>query len=289
MHIAADDGAFHAKGARVALDRTYVAVKLNGNFPGNPQRSGGLPTIQGVVILCDADDGSVLAVMDSIEITLRRTAAASALAARYLARPEVDCVAILGCGAQGRVQLAALAEVLPVKRAFVWDLDREKAWALARDTGVALCIDVTAVPEADDATRWSGVIVTSTTSRAPFLTPDMVSAGTFVAAVGADSPEKSELAPELMAQATIIVDILAQAATMGDLHHALVAGRVTLSDVHAELGDLVVGRKVGRTTPDEITVFDSTGAALQDVASAARIYERAIASGTGSFINFGAT
>jgi ornithine cyclodeaminase/alanine dehydrogenase-like protein (mu-crystallin family) len=154
--------------------------------------------------------------------------------------------------------------------------------------GAALCIDVTAVPEGDDATRSSGVIVTATTSRAPFLTPEMVSPGTFVAAVGADSPEKSELAPELMAQATIVVDILAQAATMGDLHHALAAGRVTLADVHAELGDLVVGRKVGRTTPDEITVFDSTGAALQDVASAAWIYERAIASGTGSFINFGA-
>jgi alanine dehydrogenase len=287
MHISAHDGGFHAKGARVALDRGYVAVKLNGNFPGNPRRRG-LPTIQGVVILCDADDGSVLAVMDSIEITLRRTAAASALAARYLARPDADCVAILGCGAQGRVQLAALADVLPVKRAFVWDLDREKARAFARDIGPALCIDVTAVPEAGDATRSSSVIVTATTSRAPFLTRDMVSAGAFVAAVGADSPEKSELAPELMAQAMIIVDILAQAATMGDLHHALDAGCITLAEVHAELGDLVVRRKVGRTTPDEITVFDSTGAALQDVASAARIYERAIASGTGSFINFGA-
>jgi ornithine cyclodeaminase/alanine dehydrogenase-like protein (mu-crystallin family) len=220
---------------------------------------------------------------------LRRTAAASALAARYLARQDADCVAICGCGAQGCAQLAALVDVLPVKHVLVWDLDREKARAFARDMGAALCIDVTAVPEADDATRSSGVIVTSTTSRAPFLTPDMVSAGTFVAAVGADRPEKSELAPELMAQATIVVDILAQAASVGDLHHALVAGRVTLSDVHAELGDLVVGRKVGRTTPDEITVFDSTGAALQDVASAVRIYERAIASGTGSFINFGAS
>ncbi len=112
MHIPATDGAFHVKGARVVLEgAAYVAVKLNGNFPGNPQRNH-LPTIQGVVLLCDGADGSLLAVMDSIEITSRRTAAASALAARFLARKDADCIAICGCGEQGRVQLAALAQVM---------------------------------------------------------------------------------------------------------------------------------------------------------------------------------
>ena len=286
MHIAVPEGIFHAKGAHAVLDRSYVAVKLNGNFPDNPQRTG-LPTIQGVVLLCDAEDGSVLSVMDAIEITLRRTAAASALAARYLARGDVDCVAVCGCGLQGRAQLAALVEVLPLKRALVWDLDAEKARDFARDMCAALPIDVAAVGEAGDATRRSGVIVTATTARSPFLARDMVPPGAFVAAVGADSPEKSELAPELMAAATIVVDLLAQCATMGDLHHAIEAGRVTLADVHAELPDLVAGRIPGRTRPDEITVFDSTGTALQDVASAASIYQRAIGSNIGSTIDFG--
>jgi len=287
MHIPAGEGAFHAKGAHIAVDRAYVAVKLNGNFPGNPQRSG-LPTIRGVVILCDADDGSVLAVMDSIEITLRRTAAASALAARYLAREKGHCIAICGCGAQGRAQLAALLDVLPLTQARVWDLDHDKAEEFARRGRAAFGIDIRTFSEVDDATRSSDVVVTATSSRTPYLTRDLVPAGAFVAAVGADSPEKSELAPELMAEATIVVDILAQAATMGDLHHALAAGRVALADVHAELGDLVIGRKPGRTSPEEITVFDSTGTAILDAASAVAIYERAVAAKIGSLIDFGA-
>ena len=211
----------------------------------------------------------------------------SALAARYLARSDADCVAICGCGMQGRAQLAALVEVLPLKRALVWDLDPEKAHEFARTMRAELHIDVVAVREPGDATRQSDVIVTATTARAPFLTIDMVRPGAFVAAVGADSPEKSELAPELMAAATIVVDLLAQCATMGDLHHAIEAGQVALADVHAELADLVVERKPGRTRPDEITVFDSTGTALQDVASAASIYERAMAGDVGSLIDFG--
>src|SRR5262249_62103073 len=118
MHIAVRDGGFHAKGASVALDRPYVAVKLNGNFPGNPRRNG-LPAIQGALLLCDATDGSLLAIMDSIEITSRRTAATSALAARLLARPDSDCIAICGCGEQGRAHLPALPGALGIRRALV--------------------------------------------------------------------------------------------------------------------------------------------------------------------------
>lgn len=287
MHIRMQDGAFHAKGARLLLDRTYVAVKLNANFPGNPRRTG-LPTIQGLVLLCDGTDGSVLAVMDSIEITLRRTAAATALAARYLARKDTDSVAICGCGEQGRAQLQALMEVVSPRRAWVWDLDRDKARDFAREMSEALHVDVSAVPQVRDAVRSSHVIVTATTARAPFLTAEMVPPGAFVAAVGADSDEKSELAPELMANATIVVDLLAQAVTMGDLHHAIDAGVVESDDVHAELADVIVGRKPGRRTPDEVIVFDSTGTALQDVASAAWIWQRALACNAGSRINFGA-
>jgi len=287
MHMRTRDGAFHAKGARIALDRTYVAVKLNGNFPDNPARAG-LPTIQGVVLLCDGADGSVLAVMDSIEITLRRTAAATALAARYLARADADCIAVCGCGAQGRAQLEALTDVLSARRALVWDVDRDKSRRFAGEAADALKLDVSAVDEAEEATRASRVIVTATTARTPFVRPDMIAPGTFIAAIGADSAEKNELAPAVMANATIVVDLLEQAVTMGDLHHAIAAGVVTSSDVHAELADIIVGNKAGRQTRDQIIVFDSTGTALQDVASAVWIWRRAIATHAGSSIYFGA-
>jgi ornithine cyclodeaminase/alanine dehydrogenase-like protein (mu-crystallin family) len=285
MHIPVQGGAFHAKCAHLKLERDYVAVKLNGNFPGNPKT--GLPTIQGVVVLCDASDGSVLAVMDSIEITLRRTAAATALAARFLAPGGADCVAVCGCGEQGRAQLAALAEILPLRRALAWDVDGDKAARFARDMSEALRLEVRTAARPEDATRSSRVIVTATTARTPFLSRAMVPQGAFVAAVGADSPEKSELAPDLIAEATIVVDLLGQAVTMGDLHHAIEAGLVTADDVHAELGEVIVGRKPGRTSDGETIIFDSTGTALQDVASAVWIWRRAVAEKVGLPIALG--
>jgi len=286
-HIRSSNGNFHAKSACLLLDRPYVALKLNGNFPTNPQQNG-LPTIQGVVLLFDGNDGTVLAVMDSIEITLRRTAAATALAAQYLAPVASDSVALCGCGAQGRAQLEALADVLRLRQVLVWDSDANKAREFALAMGRALQIDVAAVTELRRATRESHVIVTATTARVPYLANDMVSQGTFVAAVGADSAEKSELAPELMAGATIVVDLLNQAAAMGDLHHAIDAGVVTANNVHAELADIVVGRKPGRTSRDETIVFDSTGTAIQDIASAVAIWQRAVASRVGIPVQLGA-
>jgi alanine dehydrogenase len=138
------------------------------------------------------------------------------------------------------------------------------------------------------ATRASDVIVTCTTASAPFLTPDHVAPGAFIAAVGADNPEKSEIAPALMARATVVADVLAQGLAMGDLRHAVAAGAMTAGDVHAELAELVSGAKPGRTDPEEITVFDSTGTAFQDVASAAVILERAQATGAGLRLDLGA-
>jgi ornithine cyclodeaminase/alanine dehydrogenase-like protein (mu-crystallin family) len=128
----------------------------------------------------------------------------------------------------------------------------------------------------------------SITSHKPLLGTDDVSPGTFIAAVGADNPEKQELHPALMAKSKIVVDILEQCASMGDLHHAIAAGVVTRADVHAELGEIVAGIKPGRESDEEITIFDSTGMALQDVAAAAFLYEKAQRQGCGIRLNFAA-
>jgi ornithine cyclodeaminase/alanine dehydrogenase-like protein (mu-crystallin family) len=274
MTIDGDGGAFHAKGASLDLDRFYVALKLNGNFPDNVAERG-LPTIQGALLLCDGGTGALLAIMDSIEITLRRTAAATALAARFLARAESRNVLICGCGEQGRAQLHALRDILPLRRAFAWDRDEGRAADFARNmTGEGLTVD--AVRDLEAAAAQSDMIVTCTTAREPFLEARFVRPGTFVAAVGADSPDKSEVHPELVAKALVVADLAGQCAIMGDLRHALASGLVAIRDVHAELGDLVTGRKPGRTSDAQITLFDSTGTALQDVASAALLYERAL-------------
>jgi len=286
LGVRAPEGGFHIKAAGLKLGRLYFAAKTNANFSNNPQRHG-LPAIQGVIVLCDADDGSPLAVMDSMEVTARRTAAATAVAAKWLARPGAKTATICGCGSQGREQLRALARVLPLRRAFAFDLDEAKAQAFARDPSGELGFEVTATRDHGEASRQSEVCVTSTPSRVPFLMRDHVGPGTFVAAVGADSSDKQELDPLLMAQALVVVDILDQCASIGDLHHALEAGVLTREQVHAELAEVVTGRKPGRRSEEEITVFDSTGTALEDVAAAAIVYERAVASGRGLAVDLG--
>jgi ornithine cyclodeaminase/alanine dehydrogenase-like protein (mu-crystallin family) len=274
-HIAVDGGGFHGKGASLRLERPYVALKLNGNFPANPQTNG-LATIQGAILLCDGETGSLFAVMDSIEVTLRRTAAATALAARYLARSESATVLMCGCGEQAQAQLEALRGVLPLQRGFAWDRDPVRAARLSCE-GIAM----EAVGDLAEAVPRADVIVTCTTATEHFLAAGMIRPGTFIAAVGADAAQKSEIDPGLMARALVVADSRAQCAVMGDLHQAIAAGTMSEGDVHAELADLVAGTRPGRSDDDQIILFDSTGTAVQDVAVAVRLYERAVEAGAG--------
>lgn len=286
LGVRAPEGGFHTKAAGLRLGRLYFAVKTNANFSDNPRRHG-LPAIQGAIVLFDADNGSPLAVMDSMEVTARRTAAATVVAAKWLARPSASTVTICGCGSQGREQLRALSRVLPLRRALAFDLDEATAQAFARDLSSELGFEVVPTLDHVAAVRSSDVCVTCTPSRAPFLMHGQVRPGTFVAAVGADNPDKQELDPWLMAEAVVVVDVLDQCASIGDLHHALEAGALTRESVHAELADVVSGRKPGRRSEEEITIFDSTGTAIEDVAAAAIVYERAVASGRGLAVEFG--
>lgn len=283
MHIDGLGGAFHAKGAFLAADRPCVALKLNGNFPGNPKRE--LPTIQGAIFLCDANDGSLLAILDSIEITLQRTAAASAIAADHLAREDARVLFIAGCGEQARAHVRALREVRAFEKAFAYDIDEEKARAFAAgmQSSCGLPFEAAGLSEA----RRSDVIVLCTTAPRAYLDCEHVAPGAFIAAVGADSRSKSEVAPLLMANAAVVTDVTEQCARMGDLRTALAAHAVTIDDVHADLGEILTGQRPGRTRREEIFIFDSTGTALQDVASAALVYERARDRGVGLDIALG--
>ena len=283
-------GGFHAKAAGVLgrgpHERPMYAAKVNANFPGNPTERG-LPTIQGVLLLFDAEDGQPLAVIDSIEITIMRTAAATAVAARYLARDDASTVVICGCGEQGRSQLTALTHVRKIRRAFAFDRDPARAEQYAEALARELAIEVVPVRELGDATLGADIWVTCTPARRWFVGPEHVAPGAFVAAVGADNPEKQEIAPALLASSTVVADILDQCAVIGDLHHALEEGVMRREDVHAELADVVSGKRRGRAGDDETIVFDSTGTAIQDVAAAKMVYERAIAAGVGIPVDFG--
>lgn len=285
LGVHARDGGFHIKAGFLELNRSYFAAKVNANFPHNAQRFG-LPMIQGVVVLCDGDNGYPLALMDSIEITIQRTGAATGIAANYLARSNSKTATICGCGNQGRISLRALTKVLPIQKVWAYDSDQGKAQEFASELSGELRINIEAVSDLETAVRQSDVCVTCTPSKQYFLEEDFVAPGTFIAAVGADNPEKQELEPALLKRSKIVVDVMEQCATIGELHHALDAGIIKSTAVYCELGEVVAGVKPGRTSRDEIIIFDSTGMALQDVVTAAAVYEKAVSKQAGTVIDF---
>jgi len=281
LGVPAVDGGFHIKAAGLMGERSYFAAKTNANFPENPRRFG-LPTIQGTILLADAKNGVPLAIIESGSVTALRTGAATAVAAKFLARRDARTATIVGCGVQGDLQLAAIAAVLPLQRAWVLDSDYERAESMAARAASSLGLHVEAAKDLQAALRESDVCVTCTPARRAFVMAADVPPGMFIAAVGADSQGKQELEPALLASATLVVDVLNQCAEIGELQHALAAGLMTRTQVHAELSDVVAGRHPGRTRDDEITIFDSSGTALQDVAAAIAVYEKACAIGRGT-------
>ena len=280
-HVPAATGAFHIKAALGREAESWVVIKINGNYPDNP-RQFGLPTIQGCLILADASDGRLLAMMDSIEITAQRTAAASAVAARYLAAASANTLALVGCGTQARYHLSAMLALSEFRfrslRCF--DSDAPQAHALA-EQGRSAGLDVVVTSSPGEACRGAQVIVTSTPSREPLLHAHDVEAGAFIAAVGADNPSKCEIAPALMARARVVPDILRQAETLGDLCRAIAENAMRPDQIHGELAQVVSGALPGRRDADELFIFDSTGTAIEDLAAAAMVYRRAQRDGVG--------
>ena len=278
------DGGFHIKAGLLDLDRSFFAAKINANFPQNANRFG-LPLIQGVILLADAQNGYPMAIMDSMEITIRRTGAATAVAAKHLARRDSKSILICGCGNQGRVSLQALAKFFSLEHVFAYDIDHAQAQRFANQLSVQLQIPVETTSDLREAMKRSDICVTCTPSTRFFLKHDYVQPGTFIAAVGADSETKQELEPELLAGNKTVVDVVDQCASIGELHHAIAFGLMTKDEVHAELGAVVAGKKPGRTSAAEIIVFDSTGMALQDVITAATVYTNAINKGVGRMLD----
>jgi ornithine cyclodeaminase/alanine dehydrogenase len=222
-----------------------------------------------VIALFSAVDGRLLALLDSSELTARRTGAATAVAAKYLSRSDASVLTMIGCGAQAYAQVRAVCEVRTIERVFTYDLKQDAADVMAHRIEHDIDIEAEAVAVPRAGTRLSDIVITCTTARTPVLFLDDVRPGTFVAAVGADHPEKHEIDPQLLRSAHVVADLLPQCQTIGDLHHAEVNGA-------RELAAFVAGFAEKPASQDEIIVFDSTGIALQDVFASAHVYEKAL-------------
>ncbi|UCD24816.1 MAG: ornithine cyclodeaminase family protein [Gemmatimonadota bacterium] len=285
LHGEAASGEFHIKGGGFQEPTPYYALKANAGFFRNTEQYG-LPNIQGLILLFSAENGKPLAVMDSGGITVKRTGAATAVVAKYLARADSRTVTMCGCGTQGRIQLKSLCEVLPIEHVNAYSIDEDEAANYAADMSRELGMRVEHALDLERAVRECDICITCTPAKKAYISQEFVTPGTLVVAVGADSPDKQEIDPKLLAANHVVVDLLDQCVSVGELHHAIEAGLMTAADVRAELADVVAGKTAGRWTDDEIIVFDSTGTALQDAAAAILVYERALNSGHGTRFSF---
>jgi ornithine cyclodeaminase len=280
LDLAESHGEVHVKGGYLK-GGDYIAIKLASGFYDNPAL--GLPTAGGFTVILNAHTGELLwLVADQGLLTELRTAAAGALAADLLARPEAGQVTIVGAGGQARYQLAALLEVRRPASVTVVARRRQAADAYAEEARRLHGFEVRSSTDVEAAVRDADIVVTTTPARSPVLRADWVRPGTHVTAMGSDLPDKNELDPRLLAGADkLVVDSLQSALTSGELHHAVRAGLVTPDDVYAELGELTAGRVPGRERDDEVTVADLTGLGVQDVAISALLADRAAALGLG--------
>jgi len=248
-----------------------AGIKSVNVHPQNPAR--GLPTVMAVIILTDPETGFPLAILDGTYLTALRTGAAGALAAKYLSRETSAEAGFVGCGVQARAQLSCLMEVRRLRKVRIWAFPGDDAstrqfrdWA-AETYGLETVIS----GKMDDVTMHVDILVTTTPSRVPLV--KRVSPGTHINAIGADAAGKQEIFPSLLKGSTIVVDDWTQASHSGEINVPLRDKDLSADDIHGELGRIVAGRLEGRSSAGEVTVFDATGLAIQDIACASVVYE----------------
>lgn len=262
-----------------------LAVKVVSIFPHNSQRN--LPLIFATVLVLEADTGKPVALLEGSSLTAIRTGAGSGLAIDLLARPESRVVAIFGAGAQGRTQLEAACTVRKIEQAWVYDLDHKRAETFVSDlAGVGVIPrDVRIAATSEEAIHGADIICTATTSMSPVFDGTKLKPGVHISAIGSYTPEMQEIPSETVRCAHIVVDLLsATLAETGDLVIPIRSGLIKAEDINTELGEIILGRKPGRKSPDEITLFKSVGIAAQDAMAAQAALEYAQKLGLGQTI-----
>lgn len=269
------------------LEKIDVAtVKIVNSHPNNPKF--GLPTVAAIILLINPKNGQPLSIMGGNNITATRTAAAGGLAIKYLARRKSKIAGFVGAGVQARAQLSALLSVVSnIEEIRVCDISTNSAESFALNAK-KICpnCNINVVKNEFEAVSEADIVITTTPSRKPLVFNSWISKGTHINAIGADAPLKEELDPELLKRSKIIVDDYQQASHSGEINVPLSKGILSNNNIYAEIGEIIAEKKPARTSNDEITVFDSTGLAIQDAATVDLVYKKAKAQKIGHYINF---
>lgn len=272
MEVSEYRGEVHVKGAFLHGEEVF-AIKVASGFYDNPRK--GLPTGSGLVLVFESETGFPLALFqDNGYLTELRTGAAGALAARLLAPQKPLSLGILGAGSQARYQAKAISRVRPLREVRVWSPVQDEVGAYAREMAPWLGVTVIGAPTPEVTVAEADLVVTVTPSRTPLLQAEWLPEGVTIIAVGSDGPEKQELAVEVLGGAgKVVVDSRGQCLQLGETHHAVDAGVLTPEEIHAELGEVLVGTRPGRTGSERIVV-DLTGVGAQDAAMAGMTWQR---------------
>jgi alanine dehydrogenase len=259
-------------------EQDITGVKIVNVHPDNPKK--GLPTVMALVILNSTETGAPLAIMDGTYLTDMRTGAAGGVAVKYLARKNAKTVGFVGTGNQARSQLLAINEIIDIHEIKATSTSEKQTLSFKDDMELKIECEITAkktIREVCDC----DILVTTTPSREPIVMNDWISQGTHINAIGADAPGKEELDPLILKRSKVIVDDIQQASHSGEVNVPISKGSLLVKDIFGELGEVITGKKIARTNDSDITVFDSTGLAIQDVATADMVYRKALKANMG--------
>ncbi|ABC90810.1 ornithine cyclodeaminase protein [Rhizobium etli CFN 42] len=263
-----------------------ISMKASsGGFIDNPTAHG-VPSGMGTILLFDARSCALNCVMDGSLITGLRTGAAGAVSVKALARKDARKVASIGTGNQARMQIRAINEIMTIEEIRAWDSHPDTLAKYKADIESEFGISVVTAHSKRAAVEQADILVTTTRGKGSVVEADWVKAGTHIVAIGTDQRGKQELDPEIFRNAKVVVDSMAQCAEKGETWHPLNRNIIARDDIHGEIGEILLGRKPGRENDDEVTIFDSTGMAIQDNLTADRIYRNAIDRGAGTFFEF---
>ncbi|WP_114973544.1 ornithine cyclodeaminase family protein [Rhodoferax ferrireducens] len=263
-----------------------ISMKASsGGFIDNPTTHG-VPSGMGTILLFDATTCALICVMDGSLITGLRTGACGAISVKVLARKNAKKIASIGTGNQARMQIRAISEVMKIGEIHAWNRNPDTLSKFKTDIESEFGIPVMMANSKKEAVQQADILITTTRGKGSLVEADWVKPGTHIVAIGTDQQGKQELDPEIFRNAKVVVDSIAQCTEKGETWHPLNKNIITKDDIHGEIGEILLGKKPGRENDEEITIFDSTGMAIQDNTTSNKIYQNAIERNVGTFFEF---
>lgn len=284
IEIPQNQGEFDFKAA-YSKDTEMVTIKSASGFWNN-QKELSIPNSLSTLQIFDGKSGALLCVMDASLITGYRTGAAGAISSKYLARQEASTVRLIGAGSQSRMQLRALCKVRKMKEVYVWSLSESELEPFKKEMERELAIPVCICRSPQQAVENADIIITVTPSKNPIVKAEWIRPGTHIVAVGADMEGKQELDAEIFRRAKIVNDSILQCINRGETQNPIRKGIITQQGVYGEIGEIITGKKPGRENEWEITLFDTTGMAIQDNVTAAKLFGLAVEKKLGTYFEF---